>query len=378
MPEQANQRKHEVTNMRIAQVSPLIESVPPVRFGGTQRIVSYLTEELVALGHDVTLFASADSITSARLIPGAAKALRYDKNTTDHLSVHINMLKDVVDRAPEFDLIHFHTGHLHYALTRYISTAHITTRHTRLDIPEQDYFYREYNHIPVVSVSADQRRSFRKYNWLGTVPYGIPEDLYDFSARHNSYLAFLGRISPDKGILEAIAIAQRSNMALKIAAKVDEANEDFFDEFVKPHLQDPRIEFVGEINNTEKNHFLGNAYALLLPLRQAGPFEIVTIEAMACGTPVIAFRRGSVAEILQHGETGYIVDDIDAAVNAIAQLEKISRKNCHATFKNRFTAKHMVNNYLNIYDSSIAAHRQGWADIQDSGFIPEKNINVNR
>ena len=353
--------------MKIAQVSPLVESVPPVRYGGTERIVFYLTEELVELGHDVTLFASADSITNARLIPGADQALRHGKTAIDTLTAYMTMLENVVNYSPEFDIIHFHTGHMHYALTRYIQTAHLTTHHDCFDASELNIFYREFNHVPVVSVSDNQRKMCPKCNWKGTVHYGIPENLYHFSPRHDSYLAFLGRISPDKGVLDAIKIAQRLNMNLKIAAKVDSENERYFNDYVKPLLKDPRIEFVGEINNTIKNYFLGDAYALLLPVQSPEPFEIVAIEALACGAPVVAYDGGAIGEIIQNGENGYIVDDIDSAVIAIEQLENISRLKCRQSFENRFTSMHMVNKYLSIYESRISELKPEMVDMHGAG-----------
>ena len=339
--------------MRIAQVSPLIESVPPVRYGGAERVIFYLTEELVALGHDVTLFASADSITSAHLIPGCARALRYDKDARDVLGAHLKMLQDVIDRSPEFDIIHFHTGNLHYALTRYIDTPHITTVHQRLDKPEADYFYRKYPSIPVVSVSNEQRNYMPASNWQANVYHGIPENQYAFSAVHEGYLAFLGSIAPEKGILEAIEIARRANMPLKIAAKVDKADEAFFNDIIKPLLADPLIEFLGEINNTQKNYFLGDACALLNPVKYPEPFGLTMIEAMACGVPVIAFRGGSVQEIIREGVTGYIVDDLDEAVEAAGLLERLSRKQCHDIFMQYFTATRMANDYLSVYEGCI-------------------------
>ncbi len=339
--------------MRIAQISPLIESVPPVRYGGTERVIFYLTEELVALGHDVTLFASADSITNAHLIPGCEKALRHDMDASDAFIIHLNMLQNVVDRSSEYDIIHFHTGNLHYALTRYIKTPHITTLHKRLDNSEADFFHKKYADIPVVSVSDEQRKDMPGRNWKATVYDGIPEKQYDFSASHRGYLAFLGSAAPEKGIIEAIEIAQRADMPLKIAAKIDKADEAFFNEAVKPLLADPRIEFIGEINNTEKNYFLGDAYALLYPIKYPDPFGLTMVEAMACGVPVIAFRCGSVEEIIQHGVTGYIIDDLDEAEYATSQLEKLSRKQCRDTFLRRFTAARMADDYLSVYRSSI-------------------------
>lgn len=353
--------------MKIAQVSPLEESVPPVRYGGTERIIFYLTEELVELGHDVTLFASADSITDAHLIPGANKALRYDKTSINALMTCMEMLENVVNYSPEFDVIHFHTGHMHYALARHLQSAHLTTHHSSFDTADLNVFYRDFNHIPVVSVSSSQKKSCPKCNWKGTVPYGIPDKLYDFSPRHDSYLAFLGSISPDKGILDAIEIAKRLGMKLKIAAKIDKENQDFFNACVKPLLDDLLIEFVGEINNTMKNYFLGDAYALILPIQSAEPFEIVAIEAMACGTPVVAYDRGAIREIIRDGENGYIVHDIDSAVGAIGQLEQINRLKCRHMFEKQFTSRQMTENYLKIYESSISEFKSDRMEMSVTG-----------
>lgn len=344
--------------MRIAQVSPLIESVPPVRYGGTGRVIFYLTEELVALGHDVTLFASADSITNGHLIPGCSRALQNDMSSRDILGVHLKMLQDVVDRSPEFDIIHFHTGNLHYALTRYIDTAHVTTLHHGLDNnPMADYFFNNYPDIPVVSISAQQRNIMPDSNWQATVFHGIPENLYNFNPAHKEYLAFLGDASPDNGLLQAIEIAQRANRPLKIAARIDRADKAFFNNTIKPLLADPRIEFIGEINNTEKNYFLGDAYALLSPARYQRPFSLAIIEAMACGVPVIAFRGGSAQEIVQNGVTGYLVSDLTEAVDATGRLESLNRKACHDVFVDQFTAKRMANDYLTVYENCIINKR---------------------
>ena len=339
--------------MRIAQVSPLIESVPPVRYGAQERIIFYLTEELVSLGHDVSLFASADSISNAHLIPGSARALKHDIDTVDVLGIHMNMLRNVADRSSEFDIIHFHTGNLHYALTRYIKTPYVTTLHDRMDNPENDFYYRKYSGIPVVAVSNSQRKYMPNNNWQATVYPGIPENQYDYSVRHAGYLAYVGRASADKGILAAIEIAQRADMKLKIAARIDKADEGYFNDAVKPLLTDPRIEFLGEINNTEKNILLGDACALLSPGYRPGPSGLAMIESMACGTPVIAFRSGSAEEIIQHGVTGYVVDDINSAVETIQQVELLSRKKCRETFAQRFTSRRMAHDYIKTYRSCI-------------------------
>ena len=362
--------------MRIAQVSPLIESVPPVRYGGTGRVVFYLTEELVALGHDVTLFASADSITNAHLIPGCARALRQDMNERDAIGIHLNMLRTVVDFSPEFDIIHFHTGNLHYALTRYIKTPHVTTLHNRLDNPEDDFYYRKYSGIPVVSVSNTQRIHMPANNWQATVYHGIPENLYDISAGHSDYLAFIGSVSPEKGILEAIEIARRADMPLKIAARVNKADEAFFKRTIKPLLADPRIEFVGELNNTQKKYLLSDACALLYPVKYPDPFGLVMVEAMACGVPVIAFRCGAVEEVIQDGVTGYIVDDLDEAINATSRLEKLSRRQCRDSFINRFTASRMADDYLSVYERCMANNLTGHIDISHKGRAQARSISA--
>lgn len=343
--------------MRVAQVSPLTETVPPVRYGGTERVIFYLTEELLEQGHDVTLFASGDSITNAHLIPVTDKALGYDTDNIERLTCYMGMLEKVLDMSPKFDLIHFHTGRLHYAVAPYLRAAHLTTHHDHHFQPFSNAYHSEYDSIPVVSVSNHQKTVSRNCNWQGTVHYGIPKDLYDFSARHDAYLAYLGQISPDKGILEAIEIARRLDMPLKIAAKISEKNRDFFDGFVKPYLLDPRIEYIGEINNTVKNYFLGDAYALLLPTIKAEPFEIAAIESLACGTPVVAFNNGSIGEIIRHGENGFIVENIESAVKAIESLQTIDRLTCRKSFEKKFTTKRMTNAYLSIYRSLIDSNR---------------------
>lgn len=360
--------------MRIAQVAPLIESVPAVRYGGTERVVSYLTEELVEAGHDVTLFASADSITNGHLAAGCERALRYDNANKDILGAHMHMLEEVAERSNEFDLIHFHTGYLHYPLTRHITTPHVTTHHGRLDIPELAYTYKGYKDIPVISVSAYQRLSSPQFNWQATIPSAIPENLYSFSACHSGYLAYLGRISPEKGILEAIAIAQRAGMELKIAAKIDRADEAFFNDYVKPLLKDPRIEFLGELNNTQKNFFLGDAYALLVPSQYPEPFGLGMIEAMACGTPVIAFHRGAAGEILEQGVTGYLVNDVASATRAVEKIELINRKACHAYFRRRFNVKNMTKKYMKVYQASLERRQPRVQIYKKSKWNPYKEL----
>ena len=340
--------------MRIAQVSPLIESVPPREYGGTERVVSYLTEELVSMGHEVTLFASGDSVTKANLEAVYPLALRLDANVTDHQAHHLIMFEKVFDRSEEFDLIHFHTGALHFPLCRRLRVPCLTTHHGRLDIPELFPLYREFAELPFVSISNSQREPLPRANWQGTVYNGIPDDLFSFHPERGKYLAFLGRISPEKRVDRAIAIAQRAGMEIKIAAKVDKVDKEYFDSEIRPLLKDPRVEFLGEISDQDKNDFLGNAYALMFPIDWPEPFGLVMIEAMACGTPVVAFRRGSVPEVINPGVTGYIVDDLEQAINAVERVEMLDRKLCRKEFETRFTARRMTNDYLEIYERYLS------------------------
>jgi glycosyltransferase involved in cell wall biosynthesis len=339
--------------MRIAQVAPLFESVPPKYYGGTERVVSYLTEQLVSEGHEVTLFASGDSVTEARLIAVTRRSLRLDKNCVDQLAHHVLLLERVVQQADEFDVVHFHVDYLHFPLSRRFRTPHVTTLHGRLDLPDLVPLYREFRDTPVVSISNAQREPLSRANWQGTVYHGLPENLYGFRADSGSYFAFLGRISPEKRVDRAIKIAKRLGMPLKIAAKVDQVDKEYYEGFVEPLLQDPSIEFVGEIGEGEKEEFLGGAYALLFPIDWPEPFGLVMIEAMACGTPVIAYDRGSVAEIMEEGRTGFIVDTLEDAVEASRQIPDLSRARCREVFENRFTAARMANSYLQVYERVI-------------------------
>jgi glycosyltransferase involved in cell wall biosynthesis len=339
--------------MRIAQVAPLFESVPPKYYGGTERVVSYLTEQLVSQGHEVTLFASGDSVTEARLVAASRRSLRLDKHCVDQLAHHVLMLEKVAQRADEFEVIHFHTDYLHFPLSRRLTTPHITTLHGRLDMPDLVPLYREFRDLPVVSISDAQREPLPRANWLGTVYHGLPESLYAFQEKRGTYFAFLGRVSPEKRVDRAIEIATRLGMPLKIAAKVDQVDREYFEAVVEPLLRDPLVEFVGEIGEGEKEEFLGNAYALLFPIDWPEPFGLVMIEAMACGTPVIAYDRGSVAEIMEHGRTGFIVDTLEDAVKAAQNLGEISRARCREVFEQRFTAARMANAYRNVYANVI-------------------------
>jgi glycosyltransferase involved in cell wall biosynthesis len=335
--------------MRIAQVSPLFEAVPPKLYGGTERVVYYLTEELVRGGHDVTLFASADSVTSATLISTVVKALRLDTNCEDQLAPHIAQLYDVINRAGQFDIIHYHTGYLHFPFSQTCSTPDITTLHGKLSIPELQYIYQRF-HQPVVSISNQQRKALPYANFVGTVYHGLPVDLHPMGKGNGNYLAFLGRISPEKGIDKAIEWAKAAGIKLKIAAKVDKADQHYFEKEVKHLLNDPLIEYIGEINETDKSDFLGNATALLFPINWDEPFGMVMIEAMACGTPVIAHGRGSVTEVIEHGKNGFIVSSTEEAVNCIRQLSRLQRKVVRQVFEERFTANKMAKAYLQLYE----------------------------
>ncbi|WP_038055088.1 glycosyltransferase family 4 protein [Thermodesulfobacterium hydrogeniphilum] len=339
--------------MRIAQVSPLYESVPPKLYGGTERVVSYLTEELVKLGHEVILFASADSQTKAQLIPVCPKALRLDSNTKDPIVWHLYMFEEVYKRANMFDIIHFHTEYLHLPLATRHSTPFVSTLHGRLDLPEYKPLFKIFKDAPFVSISNSQRKPLPWLNWQATVYHGLPEDLYKFYPESEKYLAFLGRISPEKRPDRAIEIAEKFGMKLKIAAKVDKADENYFNEIIKPMLKNPWVEFIGEIGEKEKNEFLGNAYALIFPIDWPEPFGLVMIEALACGTPVVAWNCGSVPEIIENGKTGYIVNSIEEAIKALDNISSIDRKACRICFEQRFTARRMAEDYLKVYKTLV-------------------------
>lgn len=336
--------------MRIAQVAPLFESVPPHLYGGTELVVSYLTEELVRMGHDVTLFASGDSVTRAHLVPVCPRSLRLDDHCIDQLAYHVLMLEKVYARSRDFDIIHFHCDYLHYPITRREHTPHVTTLHGRLDIPELAPMYHEYADMPVVSISDEQRRPQPLANWQATVYHGLPADTYRFNPDPGSYLAFLGRMSKEKRVDRAIAIAEKVGMPLKIAAKIDPNDREYFESRVAPLLDHPLVEFVGEISSSEKSDFLGDARALLFPIDWPEPFGLVMVEAMACGTPVVAYGHGSVPEVLIDGETGFIVSDRQHAVQAVRRLGEIDRSRCRAHFEERFTADRMARDYLDVYE----------------------------
>ncbi len=339
--------------MRIAQVSPLYESVPPKLYGGTERVVSYLTEELIKMGNEVVLFASGDSNTKAKLIPICPHALRLDKNCKDSLIWHLYMIEEVIKKANFFDIIHFHIEYLHLPLVSRYKIAFLTTLHGRLDLPEYVPFFKKFKDFPFISVSNAQRKPLSWLNWQATVYHGLPENLYKFYPSQGKYLAFLGRISPEKRPDRAIEIAKRFGIELKIAAKVDKADEVYFKEIIKPMLKNSWVEYIGEIGEKEKNEFLGNAYALIFPIDWPEPFGLVMIEALACGTPVVAWNCGSVPEIIEDGKNGFVIRSIKEAIEALDKVKNLDRKNCRKSFEDRFTAKRMAQEYLKIYQNLI-------------------------
>jgi len=334
--------------MRIAQVAPLFESIPPQLYGGSERVVHYLTEELVRQGHEVTLFASGDSITSARLIACCPRALRLDADCTDPLAHHFVMLSKVFKSFDRFDVFHFHLHYWHFPLSRLAGITNVTTLHGRLDIPDLAPLSREYAEMPLVSISNSQRRPLPWLNWQATVYHGLPPDLLSFREGAGGYLAFLGRISPEKRVDRAIEVAKRVGMQLKIAAKVDKVDQEYF-EGIRPLLKHPLVEFLGEIRQSEKEDFLGDAYALLFPIDWEEPFGLVMIEAMACGTPVIAYNRGSVPELVQDGITGFVVNDEEGAARAVEKVSTLDRRKCRQSFEERFTATRMARDYISLY-----------------------------
>ena len=339
--------------MRIAQVSPLIESVPPLLYGGTERVVSSLTEQLVAVGHDVTLFASADSQTNAHLVACAPSALRLEPRSIDALPHYMLMLEQVRRRAEHFDLIHFHIDYLHFPLMRELRIPHLTTRHGRQDLWDLEPLFAAYPDMPLVSISDSQRGPQPDANWIATVYHGLPRQRYRLSRNGGDYLAFLGRLSPEKRVDRAIEIAERAGKELVIAAKVDKADHEYFESCVKPLLNRPGVRFVGEVGETGKVELLGGAAALLFPIDWPEPFGLALIEAMACGTPVIAWNCGSVPEIVDTGITGRVVDSIDAAVAAIDDVSAFDRALVRRRFEERFSAERMVEDYLAAYERAI-------------------------
>ncbi len=335
--------------LRIAQVAPLYESVPPILYGGTERVVAYLTEELIRRGHEVTLFASGDSTAAAPIEAVQPAALRQRGLVPWGNSLHLPMLSEVFDNADRFDVIHCHLDYWSFPFARMVSTPSITTLHGRLDIPELLGVYRYYSEAPVVSISDAQREPLPELNWVGTVHHGLPGELLRFNPGPGKYLAFLGRISPEKRPDLAIEVAQRVGMPLKIAAKVDAVDQEYFESKIRPLLEGEDVEFIGEISEREKSEFLGNAMALLFPVDWPEPFGLVMIEALACGTPVIARPCGSVPEVLRDGVSGFMALTVEELVDAVRRVPSLSRRTCRAEFESRFTVEVMVENYERLY-----------------------------
>jgi glycosyltransferase involved in cell wall biosynthesis len=341
--------------MKIAQISPLMESCPPQLYGGTERVVSYLTEELVRQGHDVTLFASGDSITSARLEACCEKALRLDSTVTDPIPDHLIMLNKVRGMAKQFDILHFHVDVLHYPLAVDFADRTVTTMHGRLDLPELRKMHAAFPEFPLVSISDDQRLPMPPVRWAGTVHHGLPRGLLAFnSAPKGGYLAFLGRISPEKRPDRAIEIANRAGAKLKIAAKIDKVDQEYWKTVIEPMVaSSPNVEYIGEIGERDKAEFLGNADALLFPIDWPEPFGLVMIEAMSCGTPVIAFRRGSAAEVIDDGVSGYLVEDVEQAIAAVRRIPELDRARVRETFVRRFDIARVAREYVQVYQTLL-------------------------
>jgi glycosyltransferase involved in cell wall biosynthesis len=351
--------------MRIAQVAPLTERVPPHRYGGTERVVSYLTEELVARGHTVTLFASGDSITRARLVACCPRSLRLGDPTCDPIAVHLGMLLRVYERARDFDVIHCHTDYLGLPLTRGVDVPTVITLHGRLDLREVHPLYRQFPDVSFVSISEAQRQPISAIRWAANVHHGVPRDLYRFHEGPGRYLLFLGRLSPEKRPDAAIRIAVHAGVPLRIAAKVDPADRVYFEQVVRPLLDHPLVEYLGEVDDAGKAELLANALALLFPIDWPEPFGMVLIEALACGTPIIARRRGSVPEVVMHGHTGFLGETERELVDAVARAPELSRAACRMEFERRFTVATMTEGYLALYER-VCAGRTARATIAGS------------
>lgn len=340
--------------MRIAQVAPLFESVPPRAYGGTERVVSYLTEALVDMGHEVTLFASGDSVTQAKLVPVVDKSLRLHPGRPDWVIWHTLMLDRVLQLAHGFDVIHFHVDTLQLpVLERCCETPCVTTAHGRLDLADLQPLFKRFSRHPMVSISDSQRKPLQIANWQGTVYHGLPPALYSFHPQPQDYFAFIGRISPEKRVDRAIEIAIACNTPLRIAAKVDAADTEYFATVIEPLLDHPLVTFIGEIGDAAKNDFIGNAKALLTPIDWPEPFGLVMIEAMACGTPVVAWRNGSVPELIEHGVNGFIVESMEEAIAAARNIDSIDRRTCRDVFERRFAAPVMARRYLEVYQELV-------------------------
>jgi glycosyltransferase involved in cell wall biosynthesis len=336
--------------VRIAQIAPLFESVPPREYGGTERVVSYLTEELVRLGHEVTLFASGDSDTTATLVPMAERSLRQDPGSVDTLAHHVLMLERVARVAGDFDILHWHIDYLHFPISRRLGVPNITTLHGRLDISDLQPLYTEFSDLPVVSISNSQREPLPHARWVGTVYHGLPASLLTPAYEGGDYLAFVGRISPEKRVDRAVEVARRSGLRLRVAAKIDAADAVYYREKIAPLFELPFVEFIGEVTESEKETLLRGARALLFPIDWREPFGLVMIESMACGTPVVAWRAGSVPEVLADGTSGFIVEDVDDAVEAVAKTAAMDRRHVRCEFERRFTADRMAQEYVNLYE----------------------------
>ena len=340
--------------MRIAQIAPLFEAVPPKTYGGTERVVSWLTDALTEMGHEVTLFASSDSYTTGRLMPADTRSLRLEKRESEHLAHHYLMMEQVIGMASQFDIFHGHLDYLSFPFLRANDLASVHTLHGRLDLPHLKSIFNEYVDMPLVSIASHQRKPQPQANWKSTIYHGLPADLYEFQPRpKGEYLLFLGRICPDKGVDKAIEIAHQYGMPLKIAAKVDPVDEKYYKEIIAPLIESHDVEFVGEANDAQKNDLLGNARAMLFPIDWEEPFGLVLIEAMACGTPIIAFNRGSVPELITNGENGFICTNVTEACRALEKLDRIDRAQCRHHFDTRFTSIHMAQNYLRVYEEKL-------------------------
>jgi glycosyltransferase involved in cell wall biosynthesis len=339
--------------LRIAQVAPLAESVPPKLYGGTERVVSWLTEELGQLGHDVTLFASGDSRTSAKLVPAWPRALRLGPPRSDPFAAHTALLEAVAQRATQFDVIHGHIDWLHLPLFRRLGVPFLTTLHGRLDLPGLPDLIRRFPETPLVAISNSQRAPVQEANWIGTIYHGLPVNSLRPSFKRGDYLAFLGRLSPDKGPDVAVRIARSAKMPLRIAAKLPREDQKYFKNKLAPHIDGEQIRLVGEVNDADKQNFLGDAAALLFPINWPEPFGLVMIEAMACGTPIIAFPAGSVPEVVENGVSGFVVEGEEEAVRAVGRLHALDRRKVRAQFEERFTAKRMAQEYLRRYETLL-------------------------
>ena len=353
MPSSVNVARNR-SQMRIAQIAPLMESIPPRLYGGSERIVSWLTEELVAQGHDVTLFASGQSITAARLIACCNQPLRMNPSVRDIIPYYMIMLDKVQSMAAEFDILHFHIDQFHFPIFNEQAQRTVTTLHGRQDLPDLKHLYAGFPEMPLVSISNSQRTPVPGANFVETVYHGLPPDLLAPTLKPaGGYLAFIGRISPEKGIDRAIAIARQVGLPLRIAAKVDRVDEAYFRTEIAPLLQGPGVEFIGEIDDRHKSEFLGQACALLFPIAWPEPFGLAMIEAMACGTPVLAFRNGAVAEVVDEGITGYIVDSMDEAARALARVLALDRARVRRRFEERFSVSRMARDYVAIYERQV-------------------------